>query len=401
VELKPGDPESVGMLPERADYVRDLCAGWVKSGHTTALSVFVARRGVIVLEEAFGQLHPGDDAPPLDTTAIWPAFSLSKPITATLVMQLAEDGLIGLNRPAKDYLPELCAEHTDEILVHHLLTHTTGYVWHEEPPMVGHILHKIADGFEPPTACPETQHPLLHRLLSALWDVPLVCRPGEQMIYSNHNYELLGELVRRVSGRSIDDFARERLFRPLGMDDSFYVLPKRFSSRIVRRPPDAPFAAPQSPFMEGIESRQMQETPYSGAGVWSTVRDIAVFGQTFLDGGHYRDARVLSPAAVAAMTRDQIPGVSANFFGRLQTPASWGYGWAVESPAKWRYYHGSLQSLGSFNHSGGSGFKLVVDPQRELVMVYVEACLHSNIDNGEIYWNCDLFENAVTAALED
>lgn len=389
------------MLPERVERVRDLCAGWVKSGHTPALSVFAARRGVIVLDEAFGQLHPGDDAPPLDTTAVWPIFSASKPITATLVMLLVEDGLVGLNRPARDYLPELTGEHTDEILIHHLLTHTAGYLWHGEPPMVEHMLHKLAGGFEPPTPCPDTQHPLIHLLLSALWDAPFAYRPGQKMIYSNQNYELLGELVRRVSRRSIDDFARQRLFRPLGMDDSWYVLPESVSPRIVRRPSEAPFAAAESPFMEGIESRQMQETPYGGAGVWSTVRDMAIFGQTFLNGGHYGGARVLSPASVAAMTRDQIPGVPADFFGREISPASIGYGWIVESPAKWRYYHGSLQSLGSFGHSGGSGFKLLVDPQRELVLVYVEACLRSDVDNGELYWNCDLFENAITAALED
>jgi CubicO group peptidase (beta-lactamase class C family) len=153
--------------------------------------------------------------------------------------------------------------------------------------------------------------------------------------------------------------------------------------------------------MQGIESRQMQETPYAGAGVWSTVRDMAVFGQTFLNRGSYGDARVLSPAAVAAMTRDQIPGIAANFFGREISPASWGYGWTVESPAKWRYFHGSLQSLGTFSHSGGSGFKLLIDPQRELVLVYVEACLRSNISSGELYWNADRFENAITAAVED
>jgi len=401
VVLRPGLPEAVGMRPDRVERVRDLCASWVKSGHTTALSVCVARRGVIVLEEAFGRLRPEEDAPALDTHAVWPVFSAAKPITATLVMLLAEDGRIGLNRPVKDYLPEITGEHTDEILVHHLLTHTSGYVFHTEPPLVGHLLHKIADGFEPPTPCPDTQHPLLHRLLSILWDAPLVCRPGEQMIYSNHNYELLGELVRRVSGRSVEDFARERLFGPLGMDSTWYVVPESVSPRLVRRPADAPFAAPESPFMDGIESRQMQETPYGGAGVWATVRDMAVFGQMFLNGGRYGDARALSPAGVAAMTRDQIPGVSANFFGRKISPASWGYGWTVESPAKWRYFHGSLQPLGSFSHSGGSGFKLMVDPSGELVMVYVEACLRSHVYSGELYWNADLFENAVTAALED
>ena len=172
---------------------------------------------------------------------------------------------------------------------------------------------------------------------------------------------------------------------------------KQIVSRYIKRL----MAAPESPFMEGLESRQMQETPYAGAGIFATVRDMAVFGQTFLNGGGYGDARVLSPATVAAMTRDQIPGLAADFFGREISPASWGYGWTVESPAKWVYFHGSLQSLGTYSHSGGSGFKLWIDPQRELVAVYVEACLRSNLMSGELYWNCDLFENAVTGAVEN
>jgi CubicO group peptidase (beta-lactamase class C family) len=153
--------------------------------------------------------------------------------------------------------------------------------------------------------------------------------------------------------------------------------------------------------MQGIGSRQMQDTPFGGAGVFSTARDLAIFCQAFLDSGRYGDARILSPASVAAMTRDQIPGVAARFVTREIPIASWGYGWTVESTEKWKWYHGSLMPLGTFSHGGGGGIKLWADPKNQLVGVYMEACLRGDIETGEQFWNADLFENAVHAAIDD
>src|SRR5215218_4342070 len=104
--LRPGDPAEVGMSPERMERVRRLGAGWVEQGHTPSLQVLVARRGAIVLDEAWGRLGPEENAPPLTTDSIFPLASLTKPITATAVMCLAEDGLLGLNRPVQEYVPE-------------------------------------------------------------------------------------------------------------------------------------------------------------------------------------------------------------------------------------------------------------------------------------------------------
>ena len=123
------------------------------------------------------------------------------------------------------------------------------------------------------------------------------------------------------------------------------------------------------------------------------------FGQCFLNHGTYGDVRLLSRATVAAMTRDQIPGVPARFFGQHIPIASWGYGWAVESPAKWKYYHGSLWPLGTFNHGGGGGVMLWVDREHELVGTYFEACLRFT-EKQEMLWNADLFHNVIAAAVD-
>jgi CubicO group peptidase (beta-lactamase class C family) len=398
--LRHGTPEEAGMRAERIARARNLCARWVGERHTPTLGVCVARRGVIVLHEAFGVLGPGPDSPPLARDALFPVGSVTKPITATLVMQAVEDGLLGLNRPAKDYLPELSGDGVDEILVHHLLTHTSGYMWHQDPPMTEHAMKKVAAGWKA-LPCPEGQHPLVHEALELFWDAPRVARAGEVMIYANHNYELLGEILRRLTGRSLEPLARERVFDPLGMRDSSYVVPEGASHRVVQRAPGLPFADPESPFFEGFGSRQMQGTPYAGAGLHTTPVDMTIFAQAILNGGAYGSARILSDASVTAMTRDQVPGVRARFFERLMTHASWGYGWQVESPTKWPYFAGSLQPLGTVTHPGAGGATVWIDRANEIVGAYFEVTTRVTEPNNDHLWNFDLFQNVITAAVED
>jgi CubicO group peptidase (beta-lactamase class C family) len=228
-----------------------------------------------------------------------------------------------------------------------------------------------------------------------------VARAGEVMIYSDHNYELLGEIVRRLAGRSLEETARERIFAPLGMTDSHYVVPESKSQRVVQRPADVPFGASNDPLMPCFGSRAFQETPYGGAGVFSTTRDMTVFGQMILNGGRYGDSRILSRAAVAAMTRDQIPGLRARIaMWKEAAHASWGYGFGIASPSKWKYFDGSLQPLGTLIHPGAGGVVFWIDREHELVGVYFEVTRRLTEDL-ELLWNFDLFQNAVTAAVED
>ena len=126
MKLRPGTPEEVGMSAQRIQHVVDLAEGWVAQGITPALVVLVARKGVIVLHEAFGRLTPEEDSPPVQRDSIFSLTSLTKPLTAATAMVLVEDGLLGLNRPVSEYIPEFVGEGKDAVMVHHLLTHTSG-----------------------------------------------------------------------------------------------------------------------------------------------------------------------------------------------------------------------------------------------------------------------------------
>jgi len=398
--LRPGAPHEAGMRSERVQHARELCARWVGEGHTPALSVCVARRGVIVLHEAWGVQGPEAGAAPITRDSIFPIMSVTKPLTATLVMQLVDDGMLGLNRPVVDYVPEVTGEGVGEILVHHLLTHTSGYPCDLLPPFISHGAKKMRAGFEPPP-CPAWRHPELHRRLSLFWDTPREAAPGEVMIYSNHNYRLLGEIVCRLTQRPLDDFARERLFGPLGMGSSSYVVPASDVQRVVRRASGLVLADPiPSMLWDGIDAPRFMANPDPGGGVFSTPGDMAVFGQMILNRGRYGDARILSPAAVAAMTRNQIPGIRARLVNYEAEHASWGYGWAVASPTKWKYFDGSLQPLGTLGHPGAAGAMMWIDREHELVGAYFEVT--TRLTEGlEQVWNFDLFQNAITAAVEN
>jgi CubicO group peptidase (beta-lactamase class C family) len=397
-ELRPGSPEEAGLHPERIAFARGECAGWVKRGHTPSLAVCVARRGVIALHEAFGVLGPEEDDSPLARDSIFPIASVTKPLTAALVMQLVEDGLLSLNRPVVNYLPELSGPGVEEVLLHHLLTHTSGYPWHTDPPMLLHAAKKLEEGLDLPP-CPAWRNPTIHQQLTMFCDAPRTARAGEVMMYSNFNYMLLGELVSRLRGRGLEEVARERLFDPLGMDSSFYVVPEAEAPRVVRRSLDLPFAAPVGA-MPGFGSRQHQITPNGGGGVFSTPLDMLRFGQMILNRGRLDGARVLSPAAVAAMTRDQIPGTKARLFDRDFEHASWGYGFAVESPTKWPYFTGSLPPLGALAHPGAGGAMFWIDPHNELTGAYFEVTTKLT-ERFEHLWNYDLFTNLIASAVED
>ena len=390
--LRPGLPGEVGMSAQRIQGVGRLAGGWVAQGITPALVVLVARRGVIVLHEAFGRLTPDENAPPVKRDTIYPVTSLTKPITATAAMLLVEDGLLGLQRPVADYIPEFVAEGKQAVMVHHLLTHTSGL---RDEDVLAHVTKKRGLVAIPPAE--KTQHPWIHERLYLGFDAPLWKPPGVEMSYSNHGYNLLGEIVRRVSGQSLADFARERIFEPLRMEDTFYIVSDVVRARIVQRPLDAPFAV--GVVGPGLGTREHQELPLAAGGVYTTVKDLAIFGQMFLNRGRYGDVRILSPAAVAEMTRNQIPGIGSRIVGEFFPEASWGFGWSIHGNKKALRY-GSLHSPHTFYHHGSGGVQFWVDPVHEIVGVYFSVALEQ-IDEVRTKECHDLFMNAVTAAVVD
>jgi len=394
--LREGRPEDVGLLPERVEAARRLCADAVEAGRTPSLAVLAARRGTVVVEDAFGQQRPGADAPPLGRDAIFAVSSISKPITATLLMMLVEDGLVAVGRPVREYLPELGGEDADELLVHHLLTHTSGY---DDDAVIIAGLKELSAGRV--AGLPPHAHAFHHLVLATLDRAPRTAPPGQEMVYGNVNYTLLGEIVRRVSGRPLEVFARERLFDPLGMKDTDYVVRDDMRDRLVGRPLDAPLSRTIATALPGLETEEWRRMPDGGAGVFSTARDLAIFGQMFLNGGRYDGVRILSRLAIEEMTRDQVPGMGVRVRSMSKRQASYGYGWCAVADEAWRYFSSALAPRGTWWHTGLGGIRVQVDPHNEIVIAYLEVALEMTDDLEPRSWSFDRFNDALTSAVDD
>ncbi len=348
------------------------------------------------MHEAFGVLGPGADSPPLRSDSIFPVASITKSMTATALMMLVEDGLVGLNRPLVEYIPEICGERTDQLCVHHLLTHTSGY---NEDELIERFAKEI-ENYEPRPIEP-TQDANVQLALDIHYEAPLWKPPGEEMNYCQHNYLLLGEIVRRTSGQSVSDFLRERLFAPLGMSDTWLVVPEELAPRIVRFPPESALArfAKDGGF-DDVNSREAEKAANPAGSAYSTVRDLAIFGQTFLNRGRYGDSRILGPRTVEAMTRNHIPGIGTQFGSEYYKEASWGLGWIVQSNEKWKYFTTPLFPIGAYHHSGYGTSCLAVAPDEELVIANFEVSMEMTPDYEPIN-NTELFQSVIMSAIDD
>ncbi len=386
--LREGTPSEAGLSARQLDHASDLAASWVKDGSHPALVVLVARHGVVALHEAFGRLGPEPDDPALTCDALFPLASLAKPLTATALMILVEEGRVGLTRRVCDYIPEFQGDAKDMVYVHHLLTHTSGL---QSPFAPQELMSELATSLERPARDPAL-HPVADAFLRLACERPLGSAPGEQMFYDTLNYDLVGEIVRRVSGRPLRDFVHDRVFHPLGMTDSYVTIPDEIADRVVR-------ATPESPMAVVWESPMPDVVTGGGGGFHSTARDMAVFGQTFLDRGRGAGAaRILGRAAMEEMITNQIPGVPGVMSDERHDEASWGYGWGIACAEKWPYF--PTHPPGTFQHGGSSGVYLWCDPTNDIVGAYFAAAT-KEITPEQFLWHADLFANAVTAAIED
>jgi len=365
--LRTGTPEEVGMSPDRLERARQFAEGLSKRDEYPAIVVLVARRGVIALHEAFGCMGPESDSEVLRTDAIFPLTSQTKPVTATLAMNLVEDGLLDLECSVAEYIPEFVGEDKDKVMVHHLLTHTSGITGKDIGEEFWDNKHKVE----------------YEELLPILYRAQIHEKPGSIMKYCDFNYHLLGDIICRLSGKSIEEFGKERIFDPLELGDTHYETPDSARERIVRRSEDAPYA-------DGIKF--WIDKPVGSDGLISTTMDMAVFGQMFLNRGVYGDARILSPASIAQMTRNQTPGVIWRHGEEEGSEASWSFGWGIYGT-----HRSGLRSPETLYHGGAGTVFLWVDPVYEIVSAFFSVLLRDK----KLYREIRCFANAVTAAAID
>jgi len=392
--LQIGDPREVRMDVRRLEKLAERVQAWTQTGLAQSVAYLVARHGVVVARNAFGIANYLEPDGPLKTDAIFGLSSVSKPVTATAVMLLVEAGELSLNRPLAEYIPEVSGKGAGAILVHHLLTHTSGYTVNSAAPRLGAAFRACRSA-----AQPMDKHEIIEKMLSSVYDLDPEILPGTENRYCGIvNYLFLAEIVRRVSGQTIDDFARQNIFEPLGMKDTSYGLSKSSSGRRVVPDPAA---------YKGIDGYDPNDStrlalPHGGGGVFSTIDDMAIFVQTFLNGGRFKGVQLISPASVAAMTTNQIAGIGTrDQVGAWVSEASWGLGWMVQGAARWRRAHGSLQPVGSYYHQGASGAAIWAEPKSGLACVYLSVISRMDPVTEEFFWEFDKFQNMVMSCIQD
>lgn len=289
----------------------------------------VGQNGRVLHRKAYGNrsLTPVREAMTLDT--IFDAASLTKVVATTAsMMRLVEQGKVRLGDKVTVYLPAFQRGKSD-ITVRMLLTHFSGM-----RPDVD--LVPEWSGYET-------------GIQKALIDKP-VAGPGERFIYSDINFVLLGEIVKKVSGKPLDQFSRDEVFAPMGMTESGFNPPAALHSRIAPTELYPKMAAPLRGVVHDPTARFMNGVA-GHAGLFTTAADLARFAQMLLNKGELEGKRFFSPLTVAKFTQPQSPA---------DQPILRGLGFDVDS--QFSANRGELFPVGSFGHTGFTGTSLWVDP---------------------------------------
>ena len=314
--------------------------------------VLVGRGDRVLYQKAIGHRALVPAAEPMTLDTIFDVASLTKVVaTATATTMLIEEGKIRLNDRVSTFVPGFERYGKENITIRHLLTHVSGL----RPDV------DLADswtGYDTAIAL-------------AIEEVP-TAPPGTRFVYSDINFFLLGDIVRRVSGKPLDEFTRERIFEPLGMKDTTFNPPPALAARIAPTERCTPYGWPcDGPGMSMLRGTVHDPTARrmggvaGHAGLFSTAADLAVFCRMLLGNGALRGTRILSPLATARMTSPATPPEERNVRG---------LGWDVDSG--FSSNRGELLPAGSFGHTGFTGTSLWLDPATGLYIVFLSNRVH-------------------------
>jgi uncharacterized protein YbbC (DUF1343 family)/CubicO group peptidase (beta-lactamase class C family) len=343
--------EAIDALMQQAIAKKDIPGGVVLIGHN----------GRVVYRKAFGwrSLEPTREAMTVDT--IFDMASLTKCIvTATSVMQMISDGRVRLNDPVAAYLPEFAQNGKGDITVRELLTHFSGL-----PPDL------------------DLKSPWQGRdaAFTMAMEAKPTYPPGTRFVYSDINFETLGFLVEKVSGTTLNEYARTKIFAPLGMNSTRYLPPDAWKPRIAPTQYDE-----QGKMLRGVvhdpTARRMGGVA-GHAGLFSTADDLAKFAQALLSGD-----RILSRLDVEKMTTPQQPATA---------PSLRGLGWDIDSP--FASNRGELLPVGSFGHTGFTGTSLWIDPVTDTYIILLTNAVHPS-GHGSVVSLRAHIATAVASSLE-
>jgi CubicO group peptidase (beta-lactamase class C family) len=373
-------PESVGMSGARLQRLSSAMKRAVDEGKVGGVVTLVARKGKVVHYENFGQLDREKHVS-MPKNAIFRIASMSKAITTTAAMMLVEEGRLLLEDPVSKFIPAfrkttvMAASTTSgpdvasvparrEITIRDLMTHTAGISYGSGPL---EAQYKAANVYMWYFA---DKDETIATTIERLTTLPFASQPGERYVYG-FSTDVLGVVVERASGLSLDEFFRTRIFEPLKMtDSSFYLAPEkasRFATVYSAAAPDLT-RAPEQGMGQGDYVKGPRKSYSGGAGVLSTASDYARFLQMLLNGGELDGVRLLGPKSVQLMT--------SNHVGNLYQEGRFGFGLGFEI-VEHVGRSGRAGSVGEFGWGGAYYTKFWVDPVEKIVAVFMTQLLPS------------------------
>src|SRR5438876_6395586 len=368
-----------GLSKARLGRMHDVMAGHVEHGEVPGIVTLVSRRGEVHVD-ALGTLALGG-SDPMRRDAIFRIASMTKPIAAAATMILVEECKLRLDEPVDALLPELAERRVlkrldgpvDDtvpakrpITVRDLLTFRMGFGQMMAPPDAYPILsaaNELQIGMGPPT--PSTMPPP-DEWMRRLGSLPLMHQPGERWMY-NTGSDVLGVLIARASGQSLETFLHERLFDPLGMKDTSFSVPDASRDRLATSYWTDPASGKLTVYDEAKSSQWSRPPAFpSGAGgLVSTIDDYLAFGQMMLSLGKHGGERILSRLSVELMTTDQLTpeqkALSSLVPGFFDSHG-WGFGVSVVTRRD------DIAAVpGRYGWDGGMGTSWYSDPREDMV----------------------------------
>ncbi len=316
--------------------------------------VLVGRGNQIVYWKAFGNRATQPSPEAMTAETIFDLASLTKPVaTATSVMILVERGKLRLADPVAKHIPEFGANGKETITVEHLLTHRSGLI-------ADNPIEEYQQGTE--------------KAFENIYNLKTLSEPGTKFLYSDVNFIVLGELVRRLSGQPLDVFAAENIFKPLGMTETGFRPAENLKTRIA--PTDQRGEGDKKYWIRGEvhDPRAFLLGGVAGhAGLFSTARDLSRYCRMMLNHGAIDGVRILSPLSVARMTQFRAATNAADSVQR-------GLGWDIASP--FSSNRGDLFPIGSFGHTGFTGTSIWIDPASQTFVIFLSNRVH--LKNGDV-----------------
>ncbi len=396
-DLPRAEPAEVGMSAERLARIGKHFQGYIDRGDAAGAAGMIARRGKIVWSEEWGHRDRETGEPMLEDT-IHRIYSMSKPITSVALMTLYEEGRFALNDPVERYLPELAdLEVWEEITdletgkttvkkgpavrkptILDLMRHTAGFSY-------GFFGDTEVDKAYRQAGLMFTDKDIKESI-EKLGQMPLLFQPGTRWHYSV-SVDVQGRLVEVISGQPFDEFLEDRLFKPLGMNDTSFIVPAAKLDRFAQLYAPKGTEYGNDAFLQQTQGKEIMPAPAAssrgfqegatlfsgGGGLVSTSADYWRFCQMVLNGGELNGTRILSPKTVELMSRNHLSGMAdvgsngtASVFGR--GGVGFGLGFSVITDIN---KTGEIGSNGTLSWGGAAGTGFFIDPEEELIGIFM------------------------------